>query len=157
MKSSKPIAPQADATGEQQLVGFIENFNSKSAALIRAMRNVFRKRLPTANELVYDNYNLFVIGYCSTERPSDCLLSMLQARAELGCRSITEPRYPIGMDCFSAAAAKTALSTTSFLPSPRSPLTSSQCTLLWNGSLARGSMPSDQPNGCTYPWIEETA
>jgi hypothetical protein len=35
-----------------------------------------RKRLPTANELVYDNYNFFVIGYCSTERPSDCILSI---------------------------------------------------------------------------------
>ena len=40
------------------------------------MRKVLRKRLPTANELVYDNYNSFVIGYCSTERPSDCILSI---------------------------------------------------------------------------------
>ena len=40
------------------------------------MRSVLRKRLPTANELVYDNYNFFVIGYCSTERPSDCILSI---------------------------------------------------------------------------------
>jgi hypothetical protein len=30
---------------------------------------VLRQRLPTANELVYDNYNFFVIGYSSTERP----------------------------------------------------------------------------------------
>ncbi len=40
------------------------------------MRKVLRKRLPTANELVYDNYNFFVIGYCSTERPSDCIVSI---------------------------------------------------------------------------------
>ena len=40
------------------------------------MRSVLRKRLPTANELVYDNYNFFVVGYCSTERPSDCILSI---------------------------------------------------------------------------------
>ena len=33
-----------------------------------------RKRFPTANELVYDNYNFFVIGYCTTERPSDCVV-----------------------------------------------------------------------------------
>jgi hypothetical protein len=32
--------------------------------------------MPTANELVYDNYNFFVIGYCSTERPSDCIVSI---------------------------------------------------------------------------------
>jgi len=35
-----------------------------------------RQRLPTANELVYDNYNFFVIGYCATERPSDCIVSI---------------------------------------------------------------------------------
>jgi hypothetical protein len=40
------------------------------------MRKLLRKRLPTANELVYDNYNFFVIGYSSTERPSDCILSI---------------------------------------------------------------------------------
>jgi hypothetical protein len=25
---------------------------------------------------VYDNYNFFVIGYCTTERPSDCVVSL---------------------------------------------------------------------------------
>jgi hypothetical protein len=40
------------------------------------VRKVLRERLPTANELVYDNYNFFVIGYCSTERPSDCIVSI---------------------------------------------------------------------------------
>jgi Domain of unknown function (DU1801) len=76
MKTSKPIAKQADATGEHQLAGFIDKFDSKNAALIRSVRKVLRRRLPTANELVYDNYNFFVIGYCSTERPSDCILSI---------------------------------------------------------------------------------
>jgi len=37
---------------------------------------VLRKRYPTANELVYDNYNFFVIGFSATERPSDCLFSI---------------------------------------------------------------------------------
>ena len=76
MKTTKRIASQADATGEQQLAGFIKKFDSKNAALIRSVRKVLRERLPTANELVYDNYNFFVIGYCSTERPSDCVLSI---------------------------------------------------------------------------------
>jgi Domain of unknown function (DU1801) len=44
--------------------------------LIRACRSILRKRFPTANELVYDNYNFFVIGYCTTERPSDCVVSL---------------------------------------------------------------------------------
>ena len=35
-----------------------------------------RKRLPTALELVYDNYNFLAIGYSSTERASDCVVSL---------------------------------------------------------------------------------
>jgi hypothetical protein len=76
MKTSRRRFLKTDATGEQQLAGFIEKFDSKNAALIRFVRKVLRKRLPTANELVYDNYNFFVIGYCPTERPSDCILSI---------------------------------------------------------------------------------
>jgi hypothetical protein len=40
------------------------------------VREALRKQLPTANELVYDNYNFLVVGYCPTERPSDCILSL---------------------------------------------------------------------------------
>ena len=76
MKATKRIASQADMTSEQQLAGFIKKFDSKNAALIRSIRKRLRERLPTANELVYDNYNFFVIGYCSTDRPSDCILSI---------------------------------------------------------------------------------
>lgn len=35
-----------------------------------------RKRLPSANELVYDNYNFLAIGYASSERTSDCIVSL---------------------------------------------------------------------------------
>jgi hypothetical protein len=76
MKATKRIASQGTATGEQQLANFIKKFDPKNAELIRSVRKTLRKRLPTANELVYDNYNFFVIGYCSTERPSDCILSI---------------------------------------------------------------------------------
>jgi len=76
MKTSEGMVSKTDVTGEQQLVSFVEKFDSNIAALIRSVRKVLRKRLPSANELVYDNYNFFVIGYCSTERPSDCILSI---------------------------------------------------------------------------------
>ena len=76
MKTSKRVPSQGAATDEQQLAGFIKKFDPKNAALIRSVRKLLRNRLPTANELVYDNYNFFVIGYCSTERPSDCILSI---------------------------------------------------------------------------------
>ena len=35
-----------------------------------------RKRVPTALELVYDNYNFLAIGYSSSERASDCVVSL---------------------------------------------------------------------------------
>jgi len=60
----------------KQLAGFIAKFDPAIAKLVRAARATLRKRLPTAIELVYDNYNFLAIGYCSSERTSDCLLSL---------------------------------------------------------------------------------
>ena len=65
---------------ELQLKTFIEKFDPKDQRLIRAVRTAVRRRFPTANELVYDNYNFFVIGYSPTERPSDAIVS-IAARA----------------------------------------------------------------------------
>ena len=46
------------------------------ARLARASRREMRKRLPTAIELVYDNYNALAIGFSSTARASDCIVSL---------------------------------------------------------------------------------
>ena len=72
-------APATAATSEQQLRQFIGKFDKKHQTLIRAARKTLRRRLGTANELVYDNYNFFVIGYCSSERASDCIVSIAAA------------------------------------------------------------------------------
>ncbi|MGH7970495.1 MAG: hypothetical protein ACREIC_17355, partial [Limisphaerales bacterium] len=69
---------------ETQLAGFIAKFEPKHQALIRSVRKTLRRRFPTAHELVYDNYNFFVIGYGSTERPSDCILSIAAAANGVG-------------------------------------------------------------------------
>jgi hypothetical protein len=61
---------------ERQLAGFIAKFAPATAALIRAARRKLRTRLPTAIELVYDNYNFFVIGYGPSLRPSEAILSI---------------------------------------------------------------------------------
>jgi len=63
-------------TPEKQLAGFIAKFAPDVAALIRATRRKMRARLPQAIELVYDNYNFFVIGFGPTERPSDAIFSI---------------------------------------------------------------------------------
>ena len=61
---------------EKQLDAFIGKFSVVDQRRIRAVRRAVRRRLPTANELVYDNYNFFVIGYSATERPSDSIVSI---------------------------------------------------------------------------------
>jgi hypothetical protein len=68
------------ASAETQLKSFIAKFEAKDQRLIRAVRTAVRKRFPTANELVWDNYNFFVIGYSPTERPTDSIVS-IAARA----------------------------------------------------------------------------
>ena len=84
MKSSAKAAPMASGVAERQLKSFIDKFEPKHQALIRSMRKALRKRLPTANELAYDNYNFFALGYCSTERPSDCIVSIAASANGVG-------------------------------------------------------------------------
>src|ERR1700679_1946278 len=72
------------ADAEKQLQSFIAKFEPKNQALIRAVRKALRKRFPTANELAYDNYNFFALGYCSTERPSDCIVSIAASANGVG-------------------------------------------------------------------------
>ncbi|MDR3772550.1 MAG: hypothetical protein P4L26_04325 [Terracidiphilus sp.] len=69
---------------EQQLKGFVAKFEPAIGKLIRECRSALRGRFPTANELVYDNYNFFVIGYCTTERPSHCVVSLAANSKGLG-------------------------------------------------------------------------
>jgi hypothetical protein len=72
-RTAKPASLESPAA---QLAGFIAKFDPAVAKRIRAARTAVRKRLPTAIELVYDNYNFFVIGYSSTERASDAIVSL---------------------------------------------------------------------------------
>ena len=72
------------STTARQLAGFIAKFDPANARLIRALRKELRRLLPTAVEIVYDNYNFFVIGYSTTERPSDCIVSLAAAANGVG-------------------------------------------------------------------------
>jgi len=69
---------------EKQLDDFIKKFDPERQTLILKIRKALRTRFPTANELVYDNYNFFVIGYSPTERPSDAIVSMAAAANGVG-------------------------------------------------------------------------
>src|SRR2546428_6444598 len=89
-------------TAEAQLKRFISKFDPAHQTLIRSVRKALRKRLPTANELAYDNYNFFVIGYGPTERPSDCIVSIAAGVTELACASSTAQVCAIPKKLFSA-------------------------------------------------------
>src|ERR1700692_3513444 len=54
----------------------LPKFDPEVAKLIRAARTALRKLFPTSIEQVYDNYNFLVIGFCTTERTSDCIVSV---------------------------------------------------------------------------------
>ncbi len=78
------ITPRSDKTAGRQVAGFIRKFDGKMAKAIRSARAAVRKRFPSATELVYDNYNFLVFGFCSTERASDSIVSLTADAKGLG-------------------------------------------------------------------------
>ena len=64
------------------------------ARRIRACRAALRKRMPTAHELVYDNYNFFVIGYGPNERASDAVVSIAANSKGVGLCFIRGAKLP---------------------------------------------------------------
>jgi hypothetical protein len=74
---ARPTAqPPSGKSPAAQLAGFIAKFDPAIARLARAARRALRRRLPTALELVYDNYNALAMGFSPTERTSDCIVSL---------------------------------------------------------------------------------
>ena len=94
MKGNKKAGQAAPVDGEKQLKGFVEKFEPTHQLLIRAVRKALRKRFPTAYELVYDNYNFFVIGYSSSERPSDSIVSIAAGANGVGLCFINGASLP---------------------------------------------------------------
>jgi hypothetical protein len=70
------VPATAKASPEAQLRQFIAKFAPANQTLIRSVRKAMRSRMPTAFEMVYDNYNFFVIGYSPTEKPSEAVFSI---------------------------------------------------------------------------------
>jgi len=80
----RTITSSKSSDPEEQLRSFIEKFEPLHQAIIHAARRKLRKRFPTATELVYDNYNFFVIGFGPNERPSDCIVTIAAAASGVG-------------------------------------------------------------------------
>lgn len=97
VKRASANAAAAPSTA-QQVDGFIDKFDPEVAKVIRSCRAAMRKRLPTANEIVYDNYNFFVLGYGPTERPSHAIVSLACSKKGVGLaflygRSLPDPQH----------------------------------------------------------------
>jgi hypothetical protein len=67
---------KTSSTPEKTLQGFIAKFAPDMVRLIRAARAKMRQRIPQAIELVYDNYNFFVIGYGPNEKAGEAIFSL---------------------------------------------------------------------------------
>jgi hypothetical protein len=76
------------------VAGFIAKFDPRIQRLIRSSRTALRKRFPTAVELVYDNYNFFVIGYGPNERASEAFCSLAAYAKGVGLAFIQGARLP---------------------------------------------------------------
>jgi hypothetical protein len=73
-RTSAPVkSPDSPA---RQLAAFLARYDPPVGRLARACRTALRKRLPTAIELVYDNFQFLALGFSATERASDCLVSL---------------------------------------------------------------------------------
>jgi len=77
MSPSKKAAAAPPKDVAKQVDAFIDKFEPVIAKQIREVRAALRKRFPTAIEMVYDNYNFFVIGYSPTEKPTDYIVSLV--------------------------------------------------------------------------------
>ena len=64
------------ASPAAQLNTMIARFDPAIQKVVRQARTRLRKRLPAAVELVYDNYNALAIGYGSSEKKGDLIVSL---------------------------------------------------------------------------------
>ncbi len=72
-----PRTPDAAKTSPDALLReYLARLDPAVQRLARAVRSALRKRLPTANELLYDYGKFFVIAYSPTNHPIDAPLSI---------------------------------------------------------------------------------
>ena len=64
---------------ERRFEAFLGEFDPAIAELGRAAVKRLRTMLPSADVMIYDNYNFLVAGFSPNERPSDAVLSIALA------------------------------------------------------------------------------
>src|SRR5437773_353459 len=72
------VAPGNAKSPREQLDGFMAKYSPEVVSVARSALAKMRGLIPGAVELVYDNYNALVIGFCPSEqRPSEAVLSIV--------------------------------------------------------------------------------
>lgn len=61
---------------QQPIDGFLAKYDPAIEKEARAARRVLRKAMPTAFELVYDNYNALVFAFGASEKAGDIVMSI---------------------------------------------------------------------------------
>jgi hypothetical protein len=65
-----------DLARARQIAGFLAKYTPAVQKEARAARRTIRTLMPTAVEMVYDNYNALVFGFAPGDRPSEAILSL---------------------------------------------------------------------------------
>jgi hypothetical protein len=131
------------ASTSKRVAAFIAKFDPKVANVIRKCRAELRKRLPTAIELVYDNYNFFVIGYAATERASDCIVSIAAAANGVGLSFYRGASLPDPKKLLLGAGKQNRFMR---LPTPE-PLSSREVLTLIRAAVAQAKTPLPTTGG----------
>ncbi len=76
MSAKKTVGVVSQEVVTEEVERFIDKFDEPMAKRIREVRKALRKRFPAAVEMVYDNYNFFVIGYGPTEKATQYIVSL---------------------------------------------------------------------------------
>jgi hypothetical protein len=85
-------------TTNQLLDGFIDKFTPGVAKQIRYAHARMKKRWPTAQQMVYDNYNFLVLGFGPTDKPSEAIFSLAASANHVALCFLQGARIPKSLD-----------------------------------------------------------
>ena len=77
--SKTKVTRESPASPSARLDAFIAKYSPDVAAQGRRALAKLRRLVPGAVQLVYDNYNFLVVGFCPSERASEAVLSLVFA------------------------------------------------------------------------------
>src|SRR5476651_1426592 len=99
-----------DEAPREQMNRFLAKYSVEVRSVARKAIAKLRVRLPGAIELVYDNYNALAIGFSSSERAADVIVSIALIRGGSVCSSCRGRSFPIRRGSCVVPAGRCAIS-----------------------------------------------